>query len=166
MQLSQVEAYTYANESKRNQTYDDATGETIGADGLGIHSHAPLRGTLTIGVGHTHKDLKPGEVWADAHVMLQYGDDYGTAMVAAAALCAGAWSKMGPIRQAAVTDMCFQMGRNGVSKFLTMLGDIKGAHWKLAAQDILISEYAKQTPTRARRNADMIETNSWPKDYP
>lgn len=59
-------------------------------------------------------------------------------------------------RQMVFVDMAFQMGRLGLSKFKRMLRAVGRGDFVEAAADILDSKYARQTPVRARKNAEMI----------
>lgn len=160
--LTRGHLYTMANEGKRYQTYDDATGELIGADGLGIHTRNPLKGTLTIGIGHTGPDIKPGDIWTEFLVMTNFRLDYHIALEGAYELIHnGTWNRAGEARQAVLADMCFEMGTAGVRKFMLMLANIRSSNWEAAAAEIMKSNYAKQAPTRAGRNAGMIRTGNW-----
>lgn len=48
-------------EGRKAQSYDDATGKPVNA---GEH----VRGVLTIGVGHTGRDFKAGDVWSEQQI--------------------------------------------------------------------------------------------------
>lgn len=73
---------------------------------------------------------------------------------------------VGPIdgvRQAALASMIYQLGYNGVAKFRKMIAAVKAKNWQEAKAQALDSRWAKQTPERALRNADMLLTGEWPK---
>ena len=53
-------------------------------------------------------------------------------------------------------DMAYQMGFAGLMKFKNMLAAIKVQDYNLAAHELLDSKYARQTPERAQRNADIL----------
>lgn len=59
-------------------------------------------------------------------------------------------------RQYALLDMTFQMGINGVLRFKKMLRAMGVGDWEKAAHECLDSNYAKQTPVRAKRIAETI----------
>ena len=61
-----------------------------------------------------------------------------------------------PARQEALADMSYQMGKPRLSKFKNTLGAIKRGDYVVAAREVLKSDYAKQTPARARRIAKAI----------
>ena len=53
-------------------------------------------------------------------------------------------------------DMAYQMGVSGLLKFKKMLTAIRETDWNKAADELLDSNYARQTPNRAKRNADLL----------
>lgn len=59
-------------------------------------------------------------------------------------------------RQYALLDMTFQMGINGVLRFKKMLSAMGTGNWDKASYECLDSNYAKQTPKRAKRIAETI----------
>lgn len=61
-----------------------------------------------------------------------------------------------PAREAVLYDMAYQMGITGLLKFKNMLSALKSGDYITAAHELLDSKYAKQTPSRAERNADII----------
>lgn len=67
------------------------------------------------------------------------------------------WDKLSRVRQMALTDMCFQLGGEGLRKFKKMRICIEHEAWDDAARQILNSLYATQTPKRARENAQLIK---------
>jgi len=54
------------------------------------------------------------------------------------------------------------MGVEGLALFKLTLGYIQGGHYQLAADEMLKSVWAIQTPERAKRNAAMISTGRYP----
>lgn len=61
-------------------------------------------------------------------------------------------------RMVAMTSMCFQIGVDGYSKFKNTLSLIAGGQFARAADNMLQSLWAKQTPERAARVAAMMRT--------
>lgn len=59
-------------------------------------------------------------------------------------------------RKIALIDMSYQIGITGLQAFRRMLQAIDRKDYKMAAEELLNSEYAKQTPERARRNYNLI----------
>ena len=58
--------------------------------------------------------------------------------------------------QGVLVNMAYQMGVSGVSKFRKMWANMKDSNWKGAADEMLDSRWAKQTPNRANRLADIV----------
>ena len=53
-------------------------------------------------------------------------------------------------------DMSYQMGVSGLLGFKKMLAAIEAGDYQLAADELLDSSYAQQTPNRANRNAELL----------
>ena len=60
-------------------------------------------------------------------------------------------------RQAVVLSMAYQMGVTGVLGFSRMLGAIDRRAYGEAAEHMLESKWARQTPARAKRHAEMMK---------
>ena len=58
--------------------------------------------------------------------------------------------------QLVISAMCFQLGRNGTMEFKRMLAAIKDHNYDKAAQEMLDSRWAKQTPRRAKKMASLM----------
>ena len=58
--------------------------------------------------------------------------------------------------QGVLVNMSYQMGVNGVSKFKKALHAMQMFQWKIAADELLDSRWAKQTPNRAKELSDII----------
>ena len=67
------------------------------------------------------------------------------------------WYKdLPPEIQGVVIECCFQMGITGWSKFKKAIAHMKEKEFKRAADEMLDSKWAKQTPGRANRLADIV----------
>tara|TARA_R110002020_G_scaffold217324_1_gene425141 strand:- start:116 stop:523 length:408 start_codon:yes stop_codon:yes gene_type:complete len=67
------------------------------------------------------------------------------------------WYKdMPPEIQGVIIEMCFQIGFSGVMKFRKMIANMQDKNWKEASIEMLDSLWAKQTPSRANRLADIV----------
>lgn len=62
------------------------------------------------------------------------------------------WKNLNEDRQYVLIDMCFQLGLNGLLKFKKMLSYLSTGFFKQAADELMDSKYARQTPARAERN--------------
>ena len=67
------------------------------------------------------------------------------------------WYKdMPPEIQGILIEMVYQIGYSGVMKFKKMIANMIDTDWKGAATEMLDSRWAKQTPNRANRLADIV----------
>ena len=67
------------------------------------------------------------------------------------------WYKdMPPEIQGILIEMVYQIGYSGVMKFKKMIANMIDKDWKGAAAEMLDSLWAKQTPNRANRLADIV----------
>ena len=67
------------------------------------------------------------------------------------------WYKdMPPEVQGILIEMIYQIGYSGVMKFKKMIANMIDKNWKGAADEMLDSLWAKQTPNRANRLADIV----------
>ena len=65
------------------------------------------------------------------------------------------------VRQGALLNMAFQMGVEGLLGFRTSLELVRKGEYKAAADNMLLSKWAQQTPNRAKRVAKQMETGVW-----
>ena len=61
-----------------------------------------------------------------------------------------------PAVQGVIVEMSYQMGITGVSKFKKALHAMQMLQWKKAADEMLDSRWARQTPNRAKELSDII----------
>lgn len=70
-------------------------------------------------------------------------------------------SRIPPVRQAVLANMAFQMGVGGLLEFRKMLAALRSDHWDDAAEEMLNSQWALQTPKRAKELAEQMRTGEW-----
>lgn len=73
--------------------------------------------------------------------------------------------RLSPNRQTIIKSMIFQMGLIGVSKFEKMWLYIGEGKYGSAANEMLDSKWARQTPERATRHADVMASGDFHKIY-
>lgn len=110
-------------------------------------------GKLTIGVGHNLTDRGLTEQQID----FIYEDDVRVAMMDLD-LVLPSWRALDEVRQMALVDMSFQLGRERLSQFVMTLGLIQSGDYEGAADAMLDSLWASQTPIRVNRLAQMMRT--------
>ena len=117
-------------------------------------------GKATIGIGHHDANVCKGMVWADAEVDRVFAADVAekTAQVEAEF----PWvADMNEPRRAVVIAMAFQLGLAGLSAFVNTLGALKRGAYNAAADGMLASLWARQTPLRVARMAQQIRSGEW-----
>lgn len=67
---------------------------------------------------------------------------------------------LNPDRKAVIISMCYQMGFHGVNRFRKMINAIGQGEYIVAGREMLDSRWAKQTPARAQRHAEVMRTGS------
>lgn len=64
-------------------------------------------------------------------------------------------------RQGVLVNMAFQLGVNGLLGFVNTLKLVGQGDYSAAADNMLLSRWASQTPARAERMADQMRTGQW-----
>ena len=68
------------------------------------------------------------------------------------------WYKyMPPEIKNIVTEMCYQLGVTGFSKFRKTIAYLQNKEWKNASIEMLDSRWAKQTPNRAKETSNRVK---------
>lgn len=109
-------------------------------------------GKLTIGVGRNLDDVGISE---NESLILLTTD----ILRAASALDAQLpwWRTLDAARQNALANMCFNLGINGLLKFVKFLPALQAGDWNAAALEMLHSTWAQQVGERAVRLATIIK---------
>lgn len=122
-------------------------------------------GNKTVGVGHLLTAFDPeyhspvGTPVSIERIIEFFEADCAKAISGAKANIAS-FDELPSEAQSILVEMCFQMGRTGVSKFKKMLAALDVCDFPLAASEMLDSRWAKQTPFRAQRAAErMLKLN-------
>jgi lysozyme len=136
-----------AHEGLRLTVYDDATGKPIGPGSQVI-------GKPTIGIG-TLICAPGGITQAEAQLLLT--NRIAIATVAADKLVPGL-RQNDPVRFDVLTEMAFQMGGDGLAKFINTLQSVRDGRWGDAAAGMLASLWATQTPARAQALAAIMRS--------
>lgn len=63
-------------------------------------------------------------------------------------------------RRCIVASMAYQMGMSGLFKFKNMIKHLSNENYERAAKEALNSRWAKQTPQRANRHAEVLKNNN------
>ena len=135
------------HEGLRLTVYDDATG-------LPIQQGTTVRGFPTIGYGALL--CEPGGITpAEAETLLRNRVELAVAGVR------GLVPNMRAANDArfdVLVEMAFQMGVRGLAKFTNTLKAVREKRWDDAADGMLASRWAQQTPRRAQELAKVMRT--------
>lgn len=71
------------------------------------------------------------------------------------------WRTLSDARQGVLLNMAFQLGIDGLLAFTTTLGLVHTGQFGLAADAMLQSRWAQQTPERAKRLAEQMRSDQW-----
>jgi lysozyme len=113
-------------------------------------------GKLTIGIGHnlTDKGLTNDQI----DQLLR--DDVAEVQ---SYLNTFPWFKaLDEVRQAAIINMAFNLGVNGLLKFQNMMAFLNAGKYAEAADEMLRSKWATQVGARATRLSLQLRTGQWP----
>jgi lysozyme len=127
-------------------------------EGLRLKPYKDSRGYITIGIGRC-LDTK-GISGSEANLL--FTNDVAEAMTACQRILPASWDSLDPVRQAALIDMCFNIGEHGLTQFRVMLAAIGKQDWKAASLAMSNSVWAAQVPSRAKDLMYMMETGQWP----
>ena len=116
-------------------------------------------GAPTVGIGHNLRD----NVMSDRAIDVLLTDD-----VAAVARDLDKvfpwWRDEDEVRQAAMVDLCFNLGITRFSKFHNTLNAWHAHVYEAAALGLENSKWYHQVGNRAKRIVDMVRTGAWPKE--
>jgi lysozyme len=136
-----------AHEGLRLQVYDDATGRPIVAGSRVI-------GNPTIGVG-TLLSSPGGITEAEAEYLLR---NRVNAAIAGVKHLVPDMRAANDARFDVLVEMAFQMGVDGLAKFTNTLRAVREKRWDDAADGMLASLWAKQTPGRAKTLSQIMRS--------
>lgn len=123
-------------------------------------------GFPTQGIGHllSKEHLEPLAKFppvTTTQIEAWFADDYAAAGAHARHVFGAAWDGFGDARQAALTDMAFELGEGGLHKFQHMIDAILGGDWVKAAACAKDSLWDRQVPKRAMRVETLLATGDW-----
>lgn len=107
-------------------------------------------GIMTVGIGRNLQAVP----FSQDEIELMFSNDLRRARAGAKTF--ECYVDLDPMRQGVLTEMVFQMGVNGVSKFKKFLIAANNHDWATAAEEMLDSKWAKQTPERAKSLAKLF----------
>lgn len=134
--------------------------QLIAEEGWKNEAYRDILGIWTIGVGHVDSTIHEGLVWADSLVSSTLDADI--AKKTAEVVYSLPWfGQLNEPRQAVLLQMAFQMGTHGLLGFPKTLAAVHDGRWDDAANGMLLSKWAQQTPGRAHRLARQMLLGVW-----
>ena len=117
---------------------------------LSLEPYRDSLGFWTIGYGHR----------IDPSITLDKADSFFVADLATAIRNTNALrlTILSTVRHGVIVEMCFQLGEQGVKGFHNMFSALGRSDWAAAADAMLDSTWARQTPARANELADIMRT--------
>ncbi len=124
----------------------------ISHEGLRLKPYRDQLGFITIGIGRCLD--KKGISKEEAFYL--FFNDINDA-VSEVSKRIGFYNNLDDSRQEVLIEMCFQMGIVGLLMFRRFLLFLEAGHYTQAADEMLDSLWAKQTPVRAKELSDIIK---------
>lgn len=130
---------------------DEGTKATAYQDHLGF---------WTIGVGRLIDSRKPGAGLRPDEIDYLLKNDIADRVQALTK--ALPWlDRLDEARRGVLINMAFQMGTAGLLAFRQTLGLVRDGKYAEAAEQMLKSKWAEQTPGRAKRLSEQMKTGEW-----
>ena len=148
------------HEGERLKPYCDRCGVEIFNDGYGwicqCAQNQQVPGNMTIGVGRNLTSR--GVLQSESDNMVSH--DITDVLIH---LRGFPWySRLDPVRQAAMIDLAFNVGIHGFDEFESMKTAMANADYAAAAYQLRCSNAQVQEPRRIEELARMLESGEWP----
>lgn len=120
----------------------------------------PIGKVWTNGIGHAGPDVHEGDVWDDQKIDDEFDADWAKA--GNGVMTHWPWAaSLNDARQFVLINMAFQLGVHGLAEFVHALTAIKIGNWEVAKREMLDSDWARETPSRADAMAEQMLTGEW-----
>jgi len=147
-------------ESLNNQNLiTQATKQIKRHEGFVSNAYKDSLGYLTIGYGRLIDKSKGGGISETEAEYLLANDVNG--VYEALNRCIPSFKRLNDARQGVLLNMAFQMGVHGLMQFKSTLNLIELGDYDAAADNMLKSLWASQTPNRAKEMATQMRTGQW-----
>ena len=121
-------------------------------EGLRLKPYRCTAGKLTIGIGRNLDDS--GISQSEAYIMLI--NDIMNCEKQLQAKIPDIYNGLDEVRKSVLLNMCFNLGINGLLGFKNTLEFIKAGDWERAANNMLVSRWAKQVGRRAIELSELM----------
>lgn len=130
-------------------------------EGVKAAAYQDHLGFWTIGVGRLIDSRKPGAGLRPDEIDYLLKNDINDRVQALTKALPMLFPKLDEARQAVLLNMAFQMGTAGLLGFKSTLALVEAGKYAEAAEQMLKSKWATQTPARAKRLAEQMKTGEW-----
>ena len=128
-------------------------------EGVETHAYKCTAEKTTIGVGR-NIDPAGGLGLSDSEIDFLLAND--VARVNKELIISFPWfAELDEVRKDAMINICFQLGLPRLKKFKMSLAHMKNGDYNLAADEFLMTNWANQTPARAKDITDMIRSGEY-----
>lgn len=121
-------------------------------EGLRLKPYRCTAGKLTIGIGRNLDDS--GISQSEAYIMLI--NDIMNCEKQLQAKIPDIYNGLDEIRKSVLLNMCFNLGINGLLGFKNTLAFVEAGDWERAANNMLVSRWAKQVGRRAIELSELM----------
>ena len=121
-------------------------------EGLRLKPYRCSAGKLTIGIGRNLDDC--GITQSEAYVMLI--NDIINCEKQLQSKIPDIYNGLDEVRKSVLLNMCFNLGINGLLGFKNTLAFVKAGDWERAANNMLVSKWAKQVGRRAIELSELM----------
>ena len=121
-------------------------------EGLRLKPYRCTAGKLTIGIGRNLDDS--GISQSEAYVMLI--NDIMNCEKQLQSKIPDIYNGLDEVRKSVLLNMCFNLGINGLLGFTNTLAFVKAWDWERAANNMLVSKWAKQVGRRAIELSELM----------
>ena len=121
-------------------------------EGLRLKPYRCTAGKLTIGIGRNLDDC--GISQSEAYIMLI--NDIMNCEKQLQVKIPDIYNGLDEVRKSVLLNMCFNLGINGLLGFKNTLAFVKAGDWERAANNMLVSKWAKQVGRRAIELSELM----------
>jgi lysozyme len=138
----------------------ELTRQLKGDEGVKPQAYQDHLGFWTIGVGRLVDTRKPGSGLRPEEITFLLNNDIDDRINALGRRLPW-FLQLDAARQGVLLNMSFQLGVDGLLGFKNTLRLMERGDYAQAADNMLLSKWAQQTPERARRMAEQMRSGQW-----
>ena len=138
----------------------ELTRQLKGDEGVKPQAYQDHLGFWTIGVGRLVDTRKPGSGLRPEEITFLLNNDIDDRINALGRRLPW-FLQLDAARQGVLLNMSFQLGVDGLLGFKNTLRLVERGDYAQAADNMLLSKWAGQTPERARRMAEQMRSGQW-----